>query len=138
MPLLRGKKLIDDSLYALSMYYASTLKSELLRTNENVWSLALLLGLLALQMRLEAALAARCSAGAGAGAATCWRVAQKAASVVSRTLAFLLLNFVVHVTAQEAASPDVMWMERFVLPILLLLLLSLAVVAGDPGDDKED
>jgi hypothetical protein len=43
-----------------------------------------------------------------------------------------VLHFVVHVTAQESTTPDVLWQERFVLPVLLLVLLSLAVVSSRP------
>jgi hypothetical protein len=128
MPLLRSEKLVEDSLYALSMYYASTLSAQMVKTNENLWSLLLLVALLALQMRLEEALAAAAEGRAG----LFWRVAEQASSVVSRTLAFLVLHFVVHVTAQESTTPDVLWQERFVLPVLLLLLLSLAVVSSRP------
>jgi hypothetical protein len=67
MPLLRGQKLVEDSLYALSMYYASTINTELVKANENIWVLVLLLSLLALQMRAETALYATTFCGESFG-----------------------------------------------------------------------
>ena len=110
----------NDVLYALSMYFAAALNTHLLSYREDAWTLLLLGGVFAVQLKIHRAW-------------TSWSVHQPSPSLfrsvldeadrlVTRTVAFLLLHVTIHMVTGHAHGATGLWHETVVLPCLLLLL----------------
>lgn len=128
LAMLKPAKMMNDIMFAISMYFASALKNRLLQHNEDVWSLILIGAFVAVWLRFEHAIAeykdtlqktrAVLSLGEEALFETIY--------LFSQTTVFLLVQVVVHVV-DESVSEQSLWMESVILPCLMILFCVLAV-----------
>lgn len=129
-----AERLANDILYALSMYFAATLKAQLMASHEHVGALVLVAALFALHVKgVDAWWRQHYHRPTETGTATLslfMAVVEEAVYLITRTLAFLLLQVVIHVVAEGNASTAStgFWHEAVVLPCLLLVL-GMVVVA---------
>ena len=118
---VKPQAMANDALFALSMYFSASLKAHLLAYNEDVWTLVLLGGVFVLQLKADAAWAAA-HAAAKPPPPLFVGVLTEAVRLVTRTLAFLLLQVAIHLVTGHATGSTGLWHEAVVLPCLLLLL----------------
>ncbi len=134
----RTDQMANDILYALSMYFAASLKDQLLATHENAWACALVGAVFALHVRVDTwyrrrwgARAAVPGKPAAADAGLFGAVVTEAVDLVTRTLAFLFLQVVIAtVTEGTVGASSGFWHEAVVLPCLLLVLGMAAVTVA--------
>jgi hypothetical protein len=132
--MLRPTKFADDMLYAMSMYFASELKTHLLNLNEDVWTYVLLISSLIIQVRVEIAFAKwheKQESAPAEGEVDYYflDVLKEAMFIVTRTIAFLVLQMTIHLVTLNALT-GVLWMENIILPVLILLVGTVTVVSA--------
>jgi len=119
--------MVDDILMALSMYFAAAVKQRLLHHGEGVWTLLMLLAAMSLWWRVETA-CARFKARLGEAAEDLlYDVLFEAVYIISQTVTFLVLQFVVHIF-DASVDEQALWMQSVTLPCMLLLFCILLVV----------
>ena len=124
----RTDQMANDILYALSMYFAASLKDQLLATHENAWACALVGAVFALHVRVDTWYRRRWGARA---AGLFGQVVTEAVDLVTRTLAFLFLQVVIAtVTEGTVGASSGFWHEAVVLPCLLMVLGMAAVTVA--------
>jgi hypothetical protein len=104
-------KLFDDVLYAMSMYFAAALKTELLHYDADIPVLILLCSLFGLHHYIERILLPRTSS-----------FMHVLLYIISRTIAFLILSFTLHLMQERTWTTDLFWMESVVLPCIVLFI----------------
>ena len=109
----------------MSMYFAGVLKTTIVATNEPTWNMLVLVGVFALQMRFEGHFEAWCVRNKDKQ--FFWEVMLQVSFLVSRTVAFLLLNLLIHETSVLGSAAPVLWAQKYTLPILLILLMNMVV-----------
>jgi len=110
----KPSKLFDDVLYAMSMYFAQSLKETLLSYQQDVVVLGMLCALLGLQQYTEHLFLSDTTKFN--------RIVKESVYIVSRTLAFLILSLTIHVMSERSAMSNTYWMEPVVLPCMILFL----------------
>ena len=112
---LTPSQLFDDVLYAMSMYFASSLKASLLSYKQDVMVMLLLCATLGLQQYTEHYVTSL-------GESPFMSIVTESVYIVSRTLAFLILQLTIHFVSAQTATANTYWMEPVVLPVLLLFM----------------
>ena len=118
--------LANDIFYALSMYFADTLKRRLLSYREDGWAWLFLVAMFALNIKLVTAYG-----GNGGNSSNSehhrWffrEIVKEGIRLVNRTMAFLVLQVTIHMVVERGPGTGTsgLWQESIVLPFVLLLL----------------
>lgn len=126
--LLKPERMVDDVLMALSIYFAAAVKARLMRTGNDVWTLVMLFAGTSLWWKVEGSCARLKKRLGPAGEDDLfYSVVFEVVYIISQTLAFLLLQMIVHMF-DSSASEQALWMQSVTLPCLLLLFCILLVV----------
>jgi len=118
--------LANDIFYALSMYFADTLKRRLLSYREDGWAWLFLVAMFALNIKLVAAYGRNTTATA-TGEQKQWffrEIVKEGIRLVNRTMAFLVLQVTIHMVVERGPGTGTsgLWQESIILPFVLLLL----------------
>jgi len=115
---LRSKKLMDDILYAVSMYFADILRKHLSEQDEQGFIFCALLFAMGIQVAVEHAVVHWFH-----GHNNTWsEIVIECIFMCSRTLAFLIVSFSIDIVAGHDAHKNVFWQEHIVLPCLLIFM----------------
>ena len=126
--LLKPERMVDDVLMALSIYFAAAIKTRLMRTGNDVWTLLMLLAATSLWWKVEGSCArVKKRLGPNIEHDLFYSVVFEVVYIISQTMAFLLLQMIVHMFDSSAAD-NALWMQSVTLPCLLLLFCILLVV----------
>ena len=128
--MLKPEKMMNDIMFAVSMYFADVLKRRLLQDTEDLWPLMLIVALLALWLRFEHHCAAyKRSRTVKSGVSPMplgLDILFEIVSLINSTLVFLVVQTIVHVVDQSV-SEQTLWLESVMLPCIMILVCVLVV-----------
>jgi hypothetical protein len=117
---LETHRLVHDVLYAMSMWFAESLKRSLMQNSERVYIFACLLLLLIIQINIEKNLSYSYKPPLSAMREVWYHFVY----TLSRTLAFLILNFSLSMLDSEAENVESFWLQSFFLPLVLIFFMA--------------
>ena len=129
---LESSRLVHDVLYAMSMYFAESLKITLLRSSERMYIFLVLLLTMFVQIHFETYLRSR------PGRHTAMRnVIHHFVFTISRTLAFLILSFALAMLDEESTTVDVFWMQGFFFPCTVIFIAACFTELGNTAGSRK-
>ncbi len=129
--MLKPEKMMNDIMFAVSMYFADVLKRRLLQDTEDIWPLMLIVATLSLWLRFEhyCARYKKKLLAPDDDTATLplgMDVLFEIVYLISQTLVFLVVQTIVHVVDQSV-SEQTLWLEGVMLPCIMILVCVLVV-----------
>ena len=133
--MLDPTKMMNDVMFAISMYFADALKRRLLQNSETFWPMLLIFSFITIWLRFEH-FCANYKKTLPKPLKLGHDIGFQVVSLFSQTLLFLLVQVVVHIIDQSVSEQS-LWMESILLPCFMILMCVIVVTVKKRSQPHE-